>query len=108
MSDKIVRELRATIGRGFGLTALGLGGLMCGLSRGPLGDPFLALKAGAIGGLVAALAALGETLRPVTDPAAASVRRTALRRYALRFAVLSAACSLVALAGQANLLLYPV
>jgi hypothetical protein len=108
MSDKIVHAIRTTVGRHCGLAALTLGGLMWGLARGPLGDPFLALKAGAIGGLVAALAILSESRRPVADPVAAAARRAALGRYALRFAILSAACSLIDLAGQANLILYPV
>jgi hypothetical protein len=79
---------------------------MCGLARGLLEDPFLALEAGAIGALVAVLAALSEARRPMAD--SAGVRRGAPERYALRFAILSAACSLIELAGQANLLLYPV
>ncbi|KAA2242068.1 hypothetical protein [Salinarimonas soli] len=108
MSDKIVREIRSTVGRGCGLAALALGGLMCGLAREPLGDPFLALKAGTIGALVAAFALCHEARRPMADAKAGLTRRTALRIYAMRFALLSAACSLLSLAGEANLWLYPV
>ncbi len=107
MSREIVERIRTTVGRGCGLAALALGGLMCGLARAPLNEPFLALKAGAAGGLVAALALLGEAARPAEAGPASDLRRAALRRYALRFALLAAACALVDLAGQVNLWMYP-
>jgi hypothetical protein len=108
MSDKILREIRTTVGRGCGFTALILGGLMMGLAGRPIADPVLALKAGAAGALVAALALWSEAVRPCADPQAGSVRSSLLRRYAWRFACLSAACALVEIAGQVNRLLYPL